>query len=124
LWVDGWRPTYVYPPDGRTEQGMVFTTGRGEDFTIWSLADFDETTHYARYSRVTPFSRSGFVEVRCFRSDDRSTTVEVTYTLTALTPAGEPALDQFAGAAFVTMIEGWKTAIEARLPALLGATIR
>ena len=28
-WVDGWKPTYVYPRDGRTECGMVFTTGQG-----------------------------------------------------------------------------------------------
>jgi len=29
LWVDGWRPNDVMPSDGRTERGMVFTTGAG-----------------------------------------------------------------------------------------------
>ena len=31
LWVDGWSPTYAYPPTGTTESGMVFTTGSGEE---------------------------------------------------------------------------------------------
>jgi hypothetical protein len=41
LWVDGWQPTYVHPTDGRTEAGMVFTTGQNDDLTIWTLVDFD-----------------------------------------------------------------------------------
>jgi hypothetical protein len=124
LWVDGWRPAYIWPPDGRTEKGMVFTTGCGDDFTIWSLVDFDTASHRARYARVTPATRCGFVEVRCTPSGERATTVEVTYTLTALNEAGEQTLAAFSGPAFVAMIEGWRSAIEARLPQLLAATIR
>jgi len=125
LWVDGWHPTYLHPADGRTERGMVFTTGRGDDFTLWSLVDFDTASlHYARYTRVTPSSRSGFVEVRCSACEPGVTAVEVRYTLTALTPAGEQALTELDDAAFAHMIEGWRTAIEARLPLLCEAVIR
>lgn len=124
LWVDGWRPTYLHPADGRTERGMVFTTGSGEDFTVWSLADFDTDRHYARYVRVTPSSRSGFVEVRCTPAGEAATVVEVTYSLTALTEAGASALEAFGGDAYVAMIEGWKASIDARLPALLATDIR
>jgi|EndMetStandDraft_7_1072992.scaffolds.fasta_scaffold101113_2 hypothetical protein len=124
LWVDGWRPSYLHPTDGRTEPGMVFTTGSGDDFTVWSLVDFDTVGHHARYTRVTPASRSGFVEVRCVALDARSTAVTVTYTLTALTPSGEKLLAALDEAAFTAMIEGWRTSIEARLPQLLLASIR
>lgn len=124
LWVDGWRPTYLHPADGRTEQGMVFTTGSGDDFTVWGLADFDEVSRYARYSRVTPASRSAWVEVRCTPSGPQATTVQVTYSLTALTPAGESAIEALEGGAFETMIEQWRTSIDARLPQLRAATIR
>lgn len=124
LWVDGWKPTYLYPADGRTEPGMVFTTGSGDDFTIWSLADFDTEAHYARYLRVTPATRSGFVEVRCRKVGDEATAVEVTYTFTALTSAGVTLLASFGGASFAAMIEQWRTAIEARLPGLRAAVIR
>lgn len=123
LWVDGWRPTYLHPSDGRTEAGMVFTTGAGDDFTIWSLADYDPSSFYARYLRVTPATRCVSVEVRCKPSGRNETTVAVTYTLTALTPAGEKVLEAFSGAAFVAMIEDWKSTIEARLPQLLVAQI-
>jgi hypothetical protein len=37
--VDGWTPAYVYPRDGRTESGMLFTTGQGDELTIWTLVD-------------------------------------------------------------------------------------
>lgn len=124
LWVDGWQPDYLHPQDGRTEAGMVFTTGSGADFTIWSLADFDTQAHYARYVRVTPASRTGFVEVRCTAAGAASTWVEVTYVLTALSAEGARMLEGFRGEAFAAMIDGWKRSIDARLPALLEARIR
>jgi hypothetical protein len=124
LWVNGWNPAYRWPSDGCTEQGMVFTTGIGDDYTIWSLVDFDTERHYARYSRVTPSSRSGFVEVRCKAEGAHLTAVEVTYTLTALTPAGAEALKAFEGEAFNAMIEQWKSLIDSKLPQLLAANIR
>lgn len=124
LWAEGWQPTYLHPANGRTEVGMVFTTGTGSAFTIWSLVDFDTTLHRARYVRVTPGSRSGFVEVRCRSVGAMATDVEVGYVLTALTPAGADELEAFQGPAFVDMIEAWREAIQARLPQLLTAAIR
>ena len=124
LWVDGGRPNDVMPSDGRTERGMVFTTGAGDGFTIWTLADFDTDAHYARYVRVTPASRCGFVEVRCAAIDERRTGVTVGYELTALAAQAEHALDAFEGSAFTAMIEGWRAAIAARLPQLRVAGIR
>jgi hypothetical protein len=124
LWVDGWRPTYLYPADGRTEPGMVFTTGEGDAFTIWTLLDFNTTTHYARYARVTPTTRTGLVEVRCNASEDGGTDVEVTYAMTALSQEGVNALEAYEGQSFVNMIKGWKVDIDARLPTLLITSIR
>jgi hypothetical protein len=71
-----------------------------------------------------PALRSDLVEVRCDAIDADRTAVTVGYTLTALTPAGERSLDDFAPAAFAARIEGWRTAIEAQLPQLRSATIR
>lgn len=124
LWVEGWRPNYIVPDDGSTEVGMVFTTGSGDEFTVWSLVDFDTAHFYARYARVTPALRSGYVEVRCWPTGPDTTAVEVTYTMTALTPAGVEALSSFEGAAFKTMIEGWRERITARLRELLATRIR
>jgi hypothetical protein len=124
IWVDGWAPQYIVPVDGRTELGMVFTTGSGDEFTIWGLTDFDPQTFYSRYTRVTPALRTGTVEVRCKPIDAQLTTVEITYTLTALTLAGEAALRAFEGRAFVDMVEHWQSAIALCLPQLLSRKIR
>ncbi len=107
LWVAGWQPTYVHPDDGRTEAGMVFTTGQDDALTIWTLADFDRVAHHSRYLRCTPASRTGFVEVRCTALDAERTDVWVSYTLTALNAAGERALEDFEGERFAAMIDGW-----------------
>lgn len=124
LWVDGWRPTYLSPDSGHTEQGMIFTTGTGRDHTIWCLTDFDQSRHYSRYSRVTPESRAGTVEIRCTEIDHTHTGVEVTYVLTALSDEGNVALSTFEGDSYRQMIEGWKHAIDLQLDQLCSATIR
>jgi hypothetical protein len=123
-WVEGWTPMYVNPKDGCTQGGMVFTTGECEEFTIWNLVDFDTANYYSRYSRVTPALRTGTVEVRCNQVSQNVSDVEVTYKLTALTPKGEDSLVSFVGEAFAEMIDGWKLAIDKRLPVLLDAAIR
>ncbi|MGM9486945.1 SRPBCC family protein [Ideonella sp. YS5] len=122
-WVAGWRPDYLHPADGRTEAGMVFTTGQGQEMTIWLLADFDRSAHRSRYVRCTPGSRTGTVEIRCQALEGDRTEVEVRYTLTALGAEGERPLEAFEGDAFAAMIEGWAREIEARRGELLAAVI-
>ena len=124
LWVEGWQPIYIHPADGRTQAGMVFTTGQGDDRTIWTLVDFDRAVYRSRYLRCTPALRTGIVEVRCAPCDADRTEVWVSYTLTALTAAGEQALGDFEGERFAAMIDGWSREIAARRALLLVATIR
>ncbi|MFO1337192.1 MAG: SRPBCC family protein [Burkholderiaceae bacterium] len=124
LWVDGWQPAYVHPADGRTEAGMVFTTGQGDELTVWTLADFDRSAHRSRYLRCTPASRTGLVEVRCTAAGTARTEVQVSYTLTALSAAGERVLEDFEGERFAAMIDGWAREISARRERLLAAQIR
>jgi hypothetical protein len=124
LWIDDWKPTYHHPADGRTQRGMIFSTGSGEDLTLWSLVDYEDGEyHRARYMRVTPALRSGYVEVTCAALSPQTTKVEVSYELTALTPDGERSLQAYEPAPFVAMIEEWARLIEARLPVLAAAEI-
>ncbi len=118
LWVDGWQPHYVVPDTGETVPGMVFTTGAGDDYTIWTLVDFDTTNYWSRYARVTPALRTGTVDVRCRPVDAETTDVDVSYVLTALSAKGQASLSAFEGAAFVQMIEAWKQSIDQHLHTL------
>lgn len=124
LWVDGWKPTYVYPDDGRTEAGMVFLTGQDDELTIWTLTDFDREARRSRYVRSTPASRISLVEVRCAALDEARTEVWVSYTLTALNAAGERVLEDFEGERFAAMIDDWARKIAERRELLLAAPIR
>ena len=124
LWVDGWKPAYLHPADGSTREGMVFTTGHGDELTVWMLADFDRAAHRSRYARVTPGSRTGFVEVHCCALDAQRTEVTVRYAMTALGGQGAQALQAFEPPRYAQMIDGWAAEIAARLPQLLAADIR
>ncbi|MDN3579082.1 SRPBCC family protein [Chitinimonas viridis] len=123
LWVAGWQPHYHYPANGQTEAGMVFSTGSDAEYTLWCLVDFDEERLYSRYTRLTPGSRSGIVEVQCHARDDQTTEVTVRYTLTALSDAGLALLNELDEATFAAMITGWQDAIGSNLPRLLAAEI-
>jgi hypothetical protein len=111
LWVPDWAPEYIYPATGETEQGMVFITGHSGETTLWTLVDYQPDNHYARYSRVTPGSRSTIVEVRCAEVDAGRTSVTVSYTLTGLSEAGNQAIAAFCGDAYREMIEEWHALI-------------
>jgi hypothetical protein len=124
LWVDGWKPTYIHPSDGRTESGMVFLTGQDDELTVWTLADFDREAHRSRYVRTTPASRTSLVEVHCAALDETRTEVWVSYTLTALNAQGERVLENFEGERFTAMIDDWAHRIAERRELLLAASIR
>lgn len=113
-WIDDWQPRFIYPPDGETCEGMVFTTGADAEETFWSCIEWAPEVHRVRYARVTPASRFAHVAVRCEPHDSGSTQVHVRYEMTALMPSGEALLAQTTPEAFRASIEGWKTLIEAR----------
>ncbi len=123
LWVEGWEPRYLAPETGETSQGMVFLTGDGDENTVWTLQAFTQNPHRARYLRVTPATRWGYVDVDCEAEGDDATRVTVSYTLTALNAEGSRALESFSPEPFARMIEGWKTAIDNLLPMLGRSTI-
>jgi hypothetical protein len=110
-WIPEWRPRYIRPAGGETEAGMVFTTGDGEDFTIWQVVDFDAAARKARYARTTPTSRTGMVTVEATPLGDHDTEVLVRYEMTALSPQGEESLRQYEGDAFANMMAQWRGAI-------------
>lgn len=122
-WVPGWAPRYLNSADGRTREGLVFTTGEGDEFSIWLVARFDRAARRAQYVRTTPASRTGTVDIACTPVGDAACDVTVAYALTALTPAGLCSLDTYRGAAFVDMIEDWAVRVHERLPELLRAGI-
>jgi hypothetical protein len=123
MWIADWKPRYFHPANGETIEGMVFETGEGEELTYWTVVDFDLAGCRARYSRVTPGSRSTIVEVACRPNGEQACHVDVSYMLTGLSEAGNAVIEVFIGDAYIAMIEDWRTKILehlARMPHRIG----
>ena len=111
-WVEGWDPEFPAGEPTEEGEGIVFVTTAGGRSTYWVVAA--RASRCVRYARTTPGFFAGTVEVREHSSDSRSTLVDVTYDLSALTPQGAAELDDFA-AGYEQEINSWAVAIEAAL---------
>jgi hypothetical protein len=111
-WVQGWDPQFPAGEPSEEGEGTVFITIADGRPTYWVVAV--RATRCVRYARTTPGFFAGTVEVRERRSDARSTLVDVTYDLSALTPEGAAELDDFA-AGYEQEIGAWEVAIETAL---------
>ena len=120
LWVEGWDPMVPgdpplpLPRDAEQEEGLVFLTGAGDDCTIWTVLHSCRESGRLRYSRVTPASRAGIVDV-ALTAQGEGCLVSVAYDLTALTPAED--LAAYQPAAFAAMLRDWSSAIHAAIAA-------
>lgn len=110
-WAHGWHPHFPVPVQDDAEPGTVFEThGRGRP-TIW-LVTSREPGKRISYARVTPGDQAGTVTVAVSPSEDggEKSDVEVTYQLTALTPAAAGELGEFA-ARYPAYLQSWQEAI-------------
>lgn len=115
-WVPDWAPHFLYPSDGTTERGMVFTTASDGITTTWAMTVHAPAEGRVAYVRMTPGLRAVSLSVTCRPVTPTSCTVSVSYELTGLSDAGNAANRDFA-AGFATMIDGWKTLILAHFEA-------
>jgi len=115
LWAPGWTPEYLHPPNGTPQPGLVFRTAVGGETTLWLLLRYDTAACEAEYVRVTPESRIGTVAVRCAAAGADASDVHVAYRFTALSEAGNRALEQFSADAFARMMEDWRAALSRAL---------
>jgi hypothetical protein len=115
-WVDGWDPRFPSPAADESEPGTVFTTAHGPHVTTWVVARH-EGSRLIAYANATPGERAAFITVG-LEPTPRGTTVTVTYDVTALVPAANAAVQEFA-AGYVEYLDGWRDSIARRgVPAL------
>jgi hypothetical protein len=112
-WAPGWDPRWVHPLDGRACEGGVFVTGADGQDTIWTITAHDPPAH-VRYSRVTPRVHAVTVDVRLRPRDAGQTHAQITYTLTALTPDGNRAVEEMTARYDGWMVE-WEQSINRAL---------
>jgi len=107
-WAEGWDPQFPSPVSDETEPGTVFTTAHGERRTTWTVVRREAPVAIV-YVTQTSGERAGLVTVELEPSATGST-VTVGYDLTALVPAANRALQEFADH-YPQFLEHWQTAI-------------
>jgi hypothetical protein len=116
LWVPGWKPRFVDPPDGEPVPGGVWLTDDGDVEVIWRVERFDRAAGTAEYLRVVPGNRVALVSVRC-SAEGGGTRVEVAYRVTPIAPAGEAWLAAFDEDEYAEMMREWERLVAVHLAA-------
>ena len=109
-WVHGWQPRFPAPTPDDTEPGTVFETHANGQHTIWVVTSRDPGKRIS-YARVTPGEQAGIVTVTVTATGG-SSEVEVIYQLTALSPAADHKLREFAEG-YPAYLQSWQDAITA-----------
>jgi hypothetical protein len=114
-WAPGWNPVYVYPATGQPEKGMVFTTGEGDEHTIWIVMGYAPGAGAVEYARITPGARIAMVRVQCSAVDAANTRVAVSYEYTGLSEAGNAYVRSMDPPAYEAFIDSWGETIRGTL---------
>jgi hypothetical protein len=108
-WLDGWDYKMIFSRSGFAEKGCVFTSrSAGEKDTIWLMTKRDDTTCETGFARITPDSRVADVTVRIEDGGNHTSRVHITYTITALTEAGNKFIKNFTEENFVKDMKFWE----------------
>jgi hypothetical protein len=113
LWAHSWNPVMLYPASGPTEVGAVFTTQHANEPTkIWTIIAYEKEQAHIAYFNVLPHCYTSRIDVRCEANKAQTTSANITYTLTALTPHGNTYIEQFTEEEhYQAYISSWETAI-------------
>jgi hypothetical protein len=94
-WEPEWNPVFIAPDEGQScAAGTVFVVP-GPPEGVWVMTAYDVARRQVRYVMVQPRLVTSEIAVDVTPSGPQSSTAVVAYRRTALTEAGEAALDEF-----------------------------
>jgi hypothetical protein len=108
-WAEGWDPKLL---SGSEHRGSAFQTRHPDgQVTTWIVTEYDPVAGRVSYARLAEGSNIGLVDVRCTK-DGNGSAIDVTYTLTGLSPKGDALASTFtADAHYTAMIDEWQHAL-------------
>ena len=108
-WLNGWQYNMIYSESGLVEEGAVFSTPyEGEVDTVWIVTKHDSKTHEVEFTRFTHNSRTCLLKIAVKPKDKNSSYVDISYTYTSITPAGNDFIDNFTEAVFLEAVTFWE----------------
>jgi hypothetical protein len=106
-WVNGWDPELVLSHSGVAEPGCIFIMPGETAESIWVTTEYVPAERIA-FLKVTPGRTVVEIDIRLHRDGESETALDVTYTCTALSPAGEDDVGGFTPAAYRAFMEEWE----------------
>jgi hypothetical protein len=108
-WLDGWQHAMIYSESGLAEAGAVFSTPyAGEEDTVWIVSKHDPQNREVEFARFTHKSRTCVLKIAVRPKDEHNSHVDISYTYTGITPAGNDFIDNFTEAAFREAVTFWE----------------
>jgi hypothetical protein len=108
-WLDGWQYAMIYSDSGLVEEGAVFSTPHaGEADTVWIVTRHDPEKREVEFARFTPASRICVLRIAVSAKAEHSSFVDISYTYTATTPAGNAFIENLTEEAFVEAVNFWE----------------
>ncbi|UCF94951.1 MAG: hypothetical protein JSW39_12630 [Desulfobacterales bacterium] len=108
-WLDGWQYKMIYSESGLVEEGAVFSTpSENEEDTVWIVTKHDAKKHEVAFARFTPNSRTCVLKIAVKPIDENGSYVDVSYTYTGITPAGNDSIANLTEEAFLEAVTFWE----------------
>jgi hypothetical protein len=108
-WLDGWQYAMIYSASGLVEEGAVFSTPHaGEGDTVWIVTKHDPGKREIEFARFTPDSRTCVLKIAVSANTDHGSFVEIAYTYTATTPAGNDFIVRLTEETFLAAVVFWE----------------
>ena len=108
-WLDGWQYAMIYSKSGLIEEGAVFRTSlAGEEDTIWIVTRYDPARREIEFVRFTPGSRVCVLRIAVREKTENSSFVDISYTYTAIGPAGNSFIDHLTQESFAAAVAFWE----------------
>jgi hypothetical protein len=108
-WLDGWRYDMIYSESGLIEEGAVFSTPQeGEEDTVWIVTRHDPSEREVEFVRFTRESRVCVLKIAVRPKESHGSHVDISYTYTGITPAGNDFIDNFTEEGFLDAVTFWE----------------
>jgi hypothetical protein len=108
-WLDGWQHAMIYSKSGLIEEGAVFSTPHaGEGDTVWIVTRYDPKEREIEFARFTPNSRTCVLTIAVRPGATLRSYVDIAYTYTATTPAGNDFIDRLTEETFLAAVVFWE----------------
>ena len=119
-WLPGWQYRLIYSDSGVAELGCVFTTpnppgsavqGRAAAETTWIVTDYDPAAFRIAYLWINPGRVITDLRIQLTPSDQGSTSTDIRYCYTGLSPEGNRELEHYTQKWFEANMRNWETTI-------------